>query len=175
MMALFVLSELLNIAAGMWSVRHEDHRHLIKWVPSLHLYFPLGALAGWKAIYEVITMPFYWDKTHHGIFDTVHIQSEQRSGPTPTSLIPAITKASAILTQPAPRTPARALDRLTLGYSASAQWPAVPCPAVSSLRRVSKASEIWARMAAAAASSSPSADRINDRLMFIKRRRAPTL
>ncbi|MEX1662187.1 glycosyltransferase family 2 protein [Thioclava sp. 15-R06ZXC-3] len=105
MMALFVLSELLNIAAGMWSVRHEDHRHLIKWVPSLHLYFPLGALAGWKAIYEVITMPFYWDKTHHGIFDTAHIQSEQRSGPTPTSLIPAITKANAILTQPAPRTP----------------------------------------------------------------------
>ncbi|SNR24372.1 glycosyltransferase [Paracoccus sediminis] len=65
----FVLSELLSIGVGMWAVRADKHRHLMAWVPSLHLYFPLGCLAGWKAIYEVVVKPFYWDKTAHGIYD----------------------------------------------------------------------------------------------------------
>ena len=65
----FVLSELLSIGVGMWAVRGDKHRHLMAWVPSLHLYFPLGCLAGWKAIYEVVVRPFYWDKTAHGIYD----------------------------------------------------------------------------------------------------------
>ena len=68
----FVMTEIVNITVGAWAVRGADHRHLIPWVPSLNLYFPLGALAGWKAIYEVISRPFYWDKTMHGVFDTVH-------------------------------------------------------------------------------------------------------
>ena len=65
----FVVSELLSIGVGMWAVRGAKHRHLMAWVPSLHLYFPLGCLAGWKAIYEVVVKPFYWDKTAHGIYD----------------------------------------------------------------------------------------------------------
>ena len=68
--SLFILSELLNIVVGLWAVRGSEHRHLMPWVPTLHLYFPLGCLAGWKAIYEVVAKPFYWDKTAHGIFDT---------------------------------------------------------------------------------------------------------
>ncbi|MCV2446111.1 glycosyltransferase [Paracoccus sp. DMF] len=66
---LFVCSELLNIAIGLWAVRGRQHRHLMPWVPTLHLYFPLGCLAAWKAIYEVVAKPFYWDKTQHGIFE----------------------------------------------------------------------------------------------------------
>ncbi|KGJ05920.1 Glycosyltransferase, catalytic subunit of cellulose synthase and poly-beta-1,6-N-acetylglucosamine synthase [Paracoccus halophilus] len=65
----FLLSELLSIAIGLWAVRGRAHRHLLPWVPTLHLYFPLGCLAAWKAIYEVVARPFYWDKTQHGIFD----------------------------------------------------------------------------------------------------------
>jgi len=68
----FVMTELINIAVGAWAVRDTAHRHLILWVPTLHLYFPLGALAGWKAIYEVITRPFHWEKTGHGMFGGVH-------------------------------------------------------------------------------------------------------
>ncbi|PYF09546.1 cellulose synthase/poly-beta-1,6-N-acetylglucosamine synthase-like glycosyltransferase [Rhodobacter viridis] len=68
----FVLTELINITVGAWAVRGKDHRHLIPWVPTLNFYFPLGALAGWKAIYEVISRPFYWDKTVHGVFDAEH-------------------------------------------------------------------------------------------------------
>jgi hypothetical protein len=66
---LFVASEAVSIAIGLWAVSGSKHRHLMPWVPSLHLYFPLGCLAGWKAIYEVIVKPFYWDKTAHGIFE----------------------------------------------------------------------------------------------------------
>ncbi len=65
----FIISELLSIGVGIWAVRGDKHRHLTAWVPSLHLYFPLGCLAGWKAIYEVVVKPFYWDKTAHGIYD----------------------------------------------------------------------------------------------------------
>lgn len=68
--ALFMVSEALNIAIGLWAVRGRRHRHLLPWVPTMHLYFPLGCLAAWKAIYEVVARPFYWDKTQHGVFDT---------------------------------------------------------------------------------------------------------
>ena len=80
-MSFFALSEAVNIAVGLWAVRGRGHRHLMPWVPSLHFYFPLAALAGWKALYEVIAKPFYWDKTVHGVFDTVapH-QPRSRSG-----------------------------------------------------------------------------------------------
>lgn len=66
---LFILSELLNIAIGLWAVRGKSHRHLMPWVPTMHFYFPLGCFAAWKAIYEVVVKPFYWDKTVHGVFD----------------------------------------------------------------------------------------------------------
>jgi hypothetical protein len=32
----------------------------------MHLYFPLGAFAAYKALYELAGRPFYWDKTAHG-------------------------------------------------------------------------------------------------------------
>lgn len=67
--AVFVISELISIGINMWAVRGAKHRHLMTWVPTLHVYFPLGCLAGWKAIYEVVVKPFYWDKTAHGIFE----------------------------------------------------------------------------------------------------------
>lgn len=68
MFGLFIGSEALSIFVGMRAVRGAKHRHLLAWVPGMHLYFPLGCLAGWKAIYEVVTKPFYWDKTAHGLF-----------------------------------------------------------------------------------------------------------
>ena len=65
---LFVASEALSMFVGMRAVSGAKHRHLMPWVPTLHFYYPLGCLAGWKAIYEVVAKPFYWDKTAHGLF-----------------------------------------------------------------------------------------------------------
>ncbi|MGD9918032.1 MAG: glycosyltransferase [Paenirhodobacter sp.] len=99
MLFAFVMTEIVNIAVGAWAVRGREHRHLIPWVPSLNLYFPLGALAGWKAIYEVITKPFYWDKTVHGVFDTLHTVAAPGAQ---SELVPAIAAA-----RPRPAAPAR--------------------------------------------------------------------
>jgi cellulose synthase/poly-beta-1,6-N-acetylglucosamine synthase-like glycosyltransferase len=39
---------------------------LLWWVPTLPLYWSLGALAAWKAVAELAVAPFWWDKTRHG-------------------------------------------------------------------------------------------------------------
>jgi glycosyltransferase involved in cell wall biosynthesis len=67
MAAVFILSEAVNICVGLWATRGPEHRHLRRWVPTLHFYFPLAALAAWKALYEVVVRPFWWDKTDHGV------------------------------------------------------------------------------------------------------------
>ena len=64
---LFLISELITISVGMLSVAQKDKRHLLKWVPSLHFYFPLGCLAAYKGLAEILYQPFYWDKTSHGV------------------------------------------------------------------------------------------------------------
>ena len=41
---------------------------------TLQFYFPLAALAAYKGLWEMMTRPFYWDKTHHGIYDPAEPQ-----------------------------------------------------------------------------------------------------
>ncbi len=64
--ALFITSELISIVIGMLAVSDRPHRHLMPWVLTMPFYFPLAAAASYKALYELITAPFYWDKTRHG-------------------------------------------------------------------------------------------------------------
>ncbi|CUH68363.1 Cellulose synthase catalytic subunit [UDP-forming] [Thalassovita autumnalis] len=63
----FITVELLTITIGIIATRAAHLRHLILWVPSLHLYYPMAVLAAYKALAELIFAPFYWDKTQHGI------------------------------------------------------------------------------------------------------------
>jgi cellulose synthase/poly-beta-1,6-N-acetylglucosamine synthase-like glycosyltransferase len=65
--ALFLLAEVANIAIGCAAVARPKHRWLIPWVPTLHFYWPLGALASYKALAELVSRPFFWDKTAHGV------------------------------------------------------------------------------------------------------------
>ncbi|MEM7497374.1 MAG: glycosyltransferase family 2 protein [Pseudomonadota bacterium] len=51
-------------ALAMWRKGALD---LLLWVPSLPLYWTLGALAAWKAVIELFLAPYYWDKTRHGV------------------------------------------------------------------------------------------------------------
>lgn len=69
--AVFIFSELTTVATGMLAVRSTKHRFLSIWVPSLHIYFPLGAFASYKGLWELLTSPFYWDKTEHGVYEPV--------------------------------------------------------------------------------------------------------
>lgn len=65
--ALFIASEVLNITLNMVAVSGRGHRHLMVWVPTMMFYFPLGTIAAFKALWELVRAPFFWDKTQHGI------------------------------------------------------------------------------------------------------------
>lgn len=62
----FFAAELLNIAVSAFAVSGPGHRHLMLWVPTQIAYFPMGAIAAYKALIELVFFPFYWDKTDHG-------------------------------------------------------------------------------------------------------------
>jgi cellulose synthase/poly-beta-1,6-N-acetylglucosamine synthase-like glycosyltransferase len=64
---LFLTAEALNIVIGLIAVSGRGHRHLMPVVPTMMIYFTLGALAAYKALWELIRVPFYWDKTQHGV------------------------------------------------------------------------------------------------------------
>ncbi|MBS0124529.1 glycosyltransferase family 2 protein [Thetidibacter halocola] len=62
----FLSAEAISLAFGIIALARSPHRRLIPWVPTLFLYFPLGTFAIYKALWEVLRKPFYWDKTDHG-------------------------------------------------------------------------------------------------------------
>ncbi|MFQ5437847.1 MAG: glycosyltransferase family 2 protein, partial [Paracoccaceae bacterium] len=62
----FVLSEIILFVIGVFAVSGRAHRHLIPWVVTMPIYWPLATLAAYKALFEVIVKPHYWDKTSHG-------------------------------------------------------------------------------------------------------------
>lgn len=64
--ALFMVTEAVNLGVAFCAAARKEHRFLIPWALTLPLYFPLGAIASYKALYEVLVKPFYWDKTQHG-------------------------------------------------------------------------------------------------------------
>lgn len=66
---LFLATEAVTIAMGMFALRRTAHKLSLLWVPTLHVYYPLAALASYKALWELVKNPFYWDKTSHGHFD----------------------------------------------------------------------------------------------------------
>ncbi len=63
---LFLAAELSNILIGVIAVSSRERRFLIPWVPTMMLYYPLGVIAAYKALWELVHDPFYWDKTQHG-------------------------------------------------------------------------------------------------------------
>lgn len=104
---LFVASETLNLVVGLWAVRGAKHRHLMAWVPTLHVYFPLGAIASYKALWEAVRQPFYWDKTCHGVLDGPADAQDAGDGPLIlTNPIlparPAVTRGPCLWQRPAP-------------------------------------------------------------------------
>jgi hypothetical protein len=64
---LFLVVEILNITMHTVAVSGPRHRHLMLWVPSMYFYAPLGVVAAYKALYELVMKPFFWDKTTHGL------------------------------------------------------------------------------------------------------------
>ncbi|MCX7644122.1 MAG: glycosyltransferase [Rhodobacteraceae bacterium] len=65
----FFAAYLLNLAVMVAGCCRPEHRHLLPWTVTVDLYFPLATLAAAKALWEMVTRPFYWDKTAHGVHD----------------------------------------------------------------------------------------------------------
>ena len=65
--SMFLMVEVLNIAIHATAVSGRKHKHLMAWVPTMHFYAPLGAIAAYRALYEIVLKPFFWDKTTHGL------------------------------------------------------------------------------------------------------------
>ncbi|MCR8725265.1 glycosyltransferase family 2 protein [Frigidibacter sp. ROC022] len=63
----FFIAEAVNLASALIALRMTHHRGLAIWVPAIHLYFPLGTIAAWRALAQALTRPFYWEKTTHGL------------------------------------------------------------------------------------------------------------
>ena len=65
----FLATEALSIGLGVAGLARTKHRLSPFWVPTLMFYHPLASLAAYKGAWELLTRPFYWDKTSHGHFD----------------------------------------------------------------------------------------------------------
>src|SRR6056297_3042996 len=65
--SLFLTAEILCILIHAAAVNRREHFHLLPWVPTMIFYAPLGAIAAYKALYELVVKPFFWDKTTHGV------------------------------------------------------------------------------------------------------------
>ena len=61
--------EAVSISINLYGMALRGKGAKLLWVMSAYFYFPLAAFAAYKALYEVIAKPFYWDKTSHGHFD----------------------------------------------------------------------------------------------------------
>lgn len=66
---LFLASEVVNAAIGLLGLKRARQRISPLWLLTLPLYYPLQSFAAWKALWEVLHLPFYWDKTSHGHYD----------------------------------------------------------------------------------------------------------
>jgi len=63
----FLFSAVVNLTASCLGAHRAGKVWLIKWAPTMFLYFPLGTLGAIKGLAELAWKPFYWDKTVHGI------------------------------------------------------------------------------------------------------------
>ena len=80
LIAVFLLSEAINLTIGMVATSGRRHRGLRRWAPTLHAYYPMATLAAYKAGVELIARPFHWDKTMHGRADIADV-SAASAGP----------------------------------------------------------------------------------------------
>ena len=55
-----------DIIISLFALSKPHHRGLGRYTPTLWLYFHLGTLAAFKAGYEMIFSPYFWDKTTLG-------------------------------------------------------------------------------------------------------------
>jgi glycosyltransferase XagB len=66
---LMISSALIFIYFDIKAMRKTRHRLSPLWALTLIAYQPLATLAAYRALWELLTKPFYWEKTRHGLYD----------------------------------------------------------------------------------------------------------
>ncbi|MDK3017935.1 glycosyltransferase [Pseudodonghicola flavimaris] len=66
LIGLMLGTEATGILLAMIAAARSGRAALSPWALAMPLYFPLGILAAYKALWELGLNPFYWDKTRHG-------------------------------------------------------------------------------------------------------------
>ena len=61
-----LLGQGVMLATAVVAAFDSGRRGLLPWVLLLPFYWPLGAIAAYRAIAEIFYAPFYWHKTDHG-------------------------------------------------------------------------------------------------------------
>ncbi len=67
MLAVLALGQAVMLLSALLGLWRTNQLGLAPWTLTLPFYWPLGALAAWKALVELVVAPFYWDKTRHGV------------------------------------------------------------------------------------------------------------
>lgn len=62
-----LMGQAVMLSTAVVAARDLARPGLLPWVLVLPFYWPLGAVAAWRAMGEVFTRPSYWHKTEHGI------------------------------------------------------------------------------------------------------------
>ncbi|MGB0660362.1 MAG: glycosyltransferase [Mangrovicoccus sp.] len=65
---LFISSELVGAGLILTALYRSNRVNLWGWILTLPIYFVFATAACYKALWEMLHQPFYWDKTTHGAF-----------------------------------------------------------------------------------------------------------
>ena len=66
-LASMIAGQAVMLVIAVIAARDSGRPGLLPWVLALPFYWPLGAVAAYRAIGEVFTRPFHWHKTEHGV------------------------------------------------------------------------------------------------------------
>lgn len=64
---ILIASQVASLILFTSGIARSQHKGLLIFVPTMFVYFPLGCVAFYKALLEIVRAPFFWDKTQHGV------------------------------------------------------------------------------------------------------------
>jgi cellulose synthase/poly-beta-1,6-N-acetylglucosamine synthase-like glycosyltransferase len=68
----FIATEIMSLYLGFKATATAQHNHLKPWILTTIFYWPIASLASYKALFEIIVRPAYWDKSEHGLNDGLY-------------------------------------------------------------------------------------------------------
>jgi cellulose synthase/poly-beta-1,6-N-acetylglucosamine synthase-like glycosyltransferase len=65
--ALLLIAEAVSLGISVLAMKRTGQMRLLPWALAMNPYHMLASLAALKALTEMLTRPFFWDKTEHGL------------------------------------------------------------------------------------------------------------